>query len=484
MTGGIYLLPVELLLAIFTPLSKQDLAALRLASKFIGDVASQLYLDSITIALRRQTFVDIRAIIRHPELKKGVRRVNFDISQYDDKATEEEVYAQKLKAKLENELEGYLVNACDRHHSKLRRHVFHKHTCKRGVLCNPKRISDLQDWIKLCEGLPTAWENRLWVPRRAASIFKGYARYCELAEDQKRISRSEEHVELLEIALKHMPSVKSLEVVDLSNAISRSSITLDNGNGHNAFCLDRILVDDPKNMAAFRLDNILLAWRNQGLRLEEFICKEAGPFQQMLPAPLVQKLLPGTGSFLREVTLLVNLIDDKEYSFGGHDDEAIEKMVSGSLNLMILKAEALVMLMIEGETARRGCFPLVNIVAPTPRQNLMRLSLKRLRFNFKDLMTFCAPRRKTLVCLSFDKVLIMDGRWRDAVEKFHTELELRMIYFRRISDRFDGRHGFTKAERDMMSLYVVMGGREPFHSFVARQGVEFKPTYPLPRTPF
>ena len=48
-TSGIYLLPVELLLGIFAPLSKQDLAALQLTSKSLGDVASHLYLDSITI---------------------------------------------------------------------------------------------------------------------------------------------------------------------------------------------------------------------------------------------------------------------------------------------------------------------------------------------------------------------------------------------------------------------------------------------------
>lgn len=123
-----------------------------------------------------------------------------------------------------------------------------------------------------------------WLNRRAVSISNGYERYCELAKEQTLLARSEAHARLLEKALENMPLVKSLEVVDLSKAISRSSITFDNRNGHNAFCLDRTLVIDPKHMAAFHLDKILLAWDKKGVRLEDFICRRAGALLQMLPA--------------------------------------------------------------------------------------------------------------------------------------------------------------------------------------------------------
>lgn len=463
MTSGIYLLPVELLLVIFAPLSKQDLAALRLTSKFLGDVASQLYLGSITIALRRQTLVDLDTIIRHPGLKKGVRRVTFDISQYDDSATEKEVYAQKLKAKLEKELEGYLDNACNRHHSKLLMNVFHQYTCKKGVLCNPKRMSDIQDWIKLCEGLPTGWgKNRLWVTRRAASVFKGYERYCELAKDQKLLSQSQAHVRLLERALKHMPLVKSLRVVDLSNAILRSSITFDNGNGHNAFCLDRTLVVDPQHMAAFRLDNILLAWGKQGLRLEEFTCREAGALLQMLPTRLSQPLPPITTSVLKHaVTLILKIGYSKEHSPHEHHDGAIEKLSSGALDLMLSQAEALQSLTIDGAgSVMLAYFPLDNIIAPTSWTNIKHIALKRLIINFRDFMTFCALQRKTLVSLAFDDVLMNKGKWRDVVEMFRIAFRLERIRFHGIVDRFDGRLGFTDAEEDVMARHVLNPGED------------------------
>lgn len=101
MTSGVYLLPVELLLMIFARLRKQDLAALRLTSKHIDDVVSQIYLESDTIALRRQTLVHLGTIIWHPGLKRRVGRVTLDVSQFDDRATENEVYAQRLIARLE-----------------------------------------------------------------------------------------------------------------------------------------------------------------------------------------------------------------------------------------------------------------------------------------------------------------------------------------------------------------------------------------------
>ncbi|MCJ1466508.1 hypothetical protein MMC07_005127 [Pseudocyphellaria aurata] len=260
MAGGIDLLPTELLLTIFAHLRKQDLANVRLTSKHLDDVVSQIYLESITIALRRQTLEDLESIIRHPALKKGVRRVTFDISQYDDSAKEKNEYAKRLIRSLQEELEGYLRYVCDHHASRRLVWIFRKHTCNKGALCSPARINDLQDWIKLCQGFPSGWgKNRRWLNRRALSIVNGYEHYCELAKDQTLLSRSEAHVQLLEKALENMPFVKSLRVVDLSNAISRSSITFDNRNGHNAFCLDRTLVTDPQRMAAFRLDRILLA---------------------------------------------------------------------------------------------------------------------------------------------------------------------------------------------------------------------------------
>lgn len=462
MESGIYLLPVEVLLAIFAPLRKQDLAAIRLTSKYLNDVASQIYLDSITISLRRQTLVDLDTIIRHPGLKKGVRRVIFDISQYDDSATKKEVYAQRLVLKLEKELEDHLYYACNHHNSKSLIRVFRKYTCKKGVLCNPERIHDLQDWIKLCEGFPTqSARNRLWPNRRAASISSGYERYCELAKDQKLLSQSQAHVRLLERALKSMPLVKSLRIVDLGNIILRSSITLDNRNGHNSFCLDRSLVADPQYMAAFRLDRILQAWEKQGLRLEEFNCREAGALLQMLSTGLNQPLSPATTSVLKHVvTLKLKMGYDKDDSPDqppdDHHDGAIERLPSGDLYLMLSQAEALQSLTIDGGASiMRPHFPLDNNLAPATWKKIKHIALKRLTIKFRDFMPFCILQQTTLVSLEFEGVDMLGGTWRYALEIFRTALRLEKVRFYGIHDQYERPLGFTDAEEEVMARYVL-----------------------------
>lgn len=469
MATGISHLPVELLLKIFALLRKQHLAAVRLTSKHLNDVASQIYLDSITIALRRQTLVDLDTIIRHPVLKKGVRCVTFDISQYDDGKTVKEVYAQRLVAKLEEELEDHLRYACSHHQSKSLVRLFRRHTCKKGVLCNPERISDLQDWIKTCEWFSTGWtRNKPWFNRRAASIFDGYKRYCELAKDQKLLSQSQAHVRLLERVLENMPLIKSLRVVDLSKAVLRSSITFDNRNGHNAFCLDRTLIVDPLHMADFRLDRILLAWVRPGLRLEEFTCRESGALLQMLPDQLTHIPPPVISCGLRHViTLNLKIGHDKENSRAEHHFVAIGKLSSGALSVMLLQAKSLQSFTLDGGESILVAFALWgdmlwgstlaldNIIAPSPWSNLKHVALKRLIVNFDGFMTFCSNQRTTLVNLTFDDVLMEEGTWRAAIEMFRTDLSLETIRFCGIRDSYDGLAGFTDAEEAMMARYVL-----------------------------
>lgn len=458
MAAGIHLVPVELLLMIFAPLRKRDLAAVRLTSKHFSDVASEIYLDSITIALRRQTLVDLDTIIQHPGLKKGVRRVTFDISQYDNGEIEKEVYAQRLVAKLEEELEDHLHYACSHYHSNSLVRLFRRHTCKKGVLCNPERIYDLQDWIKTCEGFSTGWaKNKPWFTRRAISIFDGYKRYCKLAKDQKLLSQSQAHVRLLEQALKIMPRVNSLRVVDLSNAILRSSITFDNRNGHNAFCLDRTLIADPQHMADFRLDSILLAWVRTGLRLEEFTCREPGALLQMLPAPLSLLPTPAILSVLKHVaTLKLKIGHNKEYLRAEHHRVVIEKLSSGALRLMLSQVESLQSFTLDGGDSPLSVFvPLDNIIPLRLWRNIKHVTLKRLMINSTGFLTFCLCQRRTLVNLAFDDVRMGGGTWRQAVVIFRTALRLETIRFNSIYDDHHGFSGFTHAEEEVMTHYAL-----------------------------
>ncbi|MCJ1266177.1 hypothetical protein MMC22_006059 [Lobaria immixta] len=453
MASNMDLLPEEVLLEIFASLNKQDLAAVRLTSKHLDEVASQIYLDSITISLRRQTLVDLDTITRHPVLRKGVRRVYFDISQYDDRATRKEVYTERLLRKLENELGSYLSNACSHHRSKPLVRIFRKHTCKKGVLCDPERISDLQDWIKLCEELRTGWAaDRLWPIRKASSIINGYSRYCELATDQKLLSQSETHVRLFERALENMPRVKSLWVVDLSNAILRSSVTFDNRNGHRAFCLDRTLVSNPHHMAAFRLDKILLAWEKLGLRLEDFNCRNTGALLQMLPARLIYP--PTTTSVLKHLVKLEIKFNFDDIDFGNEHGEG-GKISSGAFDLMLSQAEGLQSLTIDGGANLRSRYILFMDHTSTPVwKNIKHITLKRMTINFEEFMTYCVLQT-TLVSLAFDGVVMVLGTWKDALEIFRITLQLRQIRFNGVYDCDDGCRGFTHAEEDVMALYAL-----------------------------
>lgn len=458
MASGIYLLPVELLLMIFAPLRKRDLAALRLTSKHFEDVASQIYLDSVTIALRRQTLVDLDTIIRHPGLKRSVRRVTFDVSQYDDSVTAREVYAQRLVAKLEEELEIQMLYTCVHHNYRPLGRKLSRQPCKEGVLCSPKRILELQDWLKICEEFPAGRSRtRLWLTRRrAASIVHGYARYCEFAKEQKLLSQSQAHVRLLEQALKCMPRVNSLRVMDLSNAVLRSSITFDNRNGHNAFCLDRTLVIDPQYMAAFRLDRILLAWEKHGRRLEEFNCYEAGAFLQMLPTRLTRPLPPEWNVFKNLVTLKLKIGYDKEDSPEELHDRVIEKLSSGAFKLMLAQAISLQALTIDGGASiMLASFPLNSIFALASWRDIRHIGLRRLVLDFEDFMTFCVLHQTTLVSLAFDGVMMNEISWWRAVEVFRIALRLEKIRFHEIHDQLEGRFGYTATDEETMARYIL-----------------------------
>ena len=455
MASGIYRLPAELLLAIFAPLTKQDLAALRLTSKHLEDIASQIYLDSVTIAVRRKTLVDLDTITRHPGLRKGVKRVYFDISQYDDRATNIEVYAKRLVAKLRDELRDYLRFTCKHHHFKLMVRMSRKYTCTKGLLCDPKRIYELQDWIKLCEGFPhRSIRNNLWLTRRDSSISNGYERYCELAKDQKLLEKSQTHVRLFEKALKHLPLVKSLWVVDLSSASMRSSITFDSRNGHSAFCLDRTVISDPKHMAAFHLSRILLAWEKLGMHLEELTCKEAGAWLQMLPIWEIQPLPPPFTTLLKHVVTLELKIYNPRRKLGGNELDVCEVVewwsFGDALGSMLSQAEALQSLTIDGSASVGPLhFHMIEMFG-SAWKNLKHIGLKHLVIDFGEFMTFCVLRQTTLVSLAFDDVTMDGGSWHDALEIFRIALRLESIRFYGIQNL-----GFPDSEETVMALYAM-----------------------------
>lgn len=263
-------------------LGNRDLCSLRLTSKALNEIATDVLFHTYTIALRRHSLDTLLEISKHPFISKMVKEIVFDISRYN-LATREE-YGLALEFRLTREFFKYWVSACDNHRTKIgypRRSM----ECQYSTRCNIEKMVELK---KITPGLKAFQRHTgnfsLFASPQAQAIERGYQRYCQLLKEQEIIAASDEHVDVLRKTLSSLPNAKILVICNIEIPTNRRSITTDYGPDHLAFCLERTNTSFEKDLAFLKVDKIMQAWEYTGSNLYQLKVPEAKGLMEICPA--------------------------------------------------------------------------------------------------------------------------------------------------------------------------------------------------------
>ena len=467
------MLPIEILHKTFAYLNSEDLVAVRLVSKLFYQVASESFLQNVTISLRHRSLDKLGDICQHPVLRKGVRQITFDLAQYDERAVlDKRVYGKRLLGQLRDEQMLQHERACDLHR-KIRTFFILKKTCKHKPTCNPQMLYDLHYWVKVCKAFSKG-STRL-IPlfpsrRRPHFLYRGYKRYCKLFLEQKEISASEAHVRAVKRALDCMPRIDSLRIVGSSSTGNRPCRLIEHGQDHPAFVLDPVNVFDDDHAASFGMENVIRAWEQAGLKLENFICHELKGLTQLFPAGHNTPLPPNTAPLFKHTTRMViqigfHLQDSDEHS------RSIESLENNKLGTLLLHAEGLESLTMAGGLSALIHYPtpLEHLLPSSPWRNLRSLSIIFMSIGYPEFKALCARQQNTLLSLSFNQVILNHGEWMNLIEDIHVILALETVHVSSVLDDDHRSQSWGPSVWQSMESYILEGGQNPLaiHSVVS-----------------
>lgn len=434
---------------VFNNLNHDDLLDVRQVSRQLDECVSQLLFQRVTISLRRQTLENLQHVMIHPIYYRNVTRMTFNVCLYEDIKNDVLEYGRKIAEQLENELKILVHNACHHHRHHMSKSALHEFPpiayepdCPHGELCNPKMILHLQSWIIECSNFAA---GRPVNENTKTAITLGQKCHRKLWTEQKELSGSNKFFELVEQALTKMPKIESVRIAAFDYPL-RTSVLLDDGYNHVAFCLDRARLSRPNEKLG--LIRFLNCFNKDFLKLKEVIWREPqflSHYDHDISTP---------NSPLNDVeTLTIQVEIESRLPQGYLTGE--RGPYYARLN-MLPRMKSLRSLSLFGDDFRTVT-QLRNIMGNAIWPNLKSLNIRNMAIKRKDLIRVCMSYAHTLTTIAIDVVQLEDATFANVANDFKPFFwRLQGFYIGNVRDQ-SAPDGYPRAQLEGMATRILRG---------------------------
>ncbi|KAI9794485.1 MAG: hypothetical protein M1835_006577 [Candelina submexicana] len=472
--GKLLILPPEILLNICQRLRKRDRKSIRLTSRYLGQLGSELLVDEVIVAANYRRLQVLEEIANHPVFRKHVIRIVFDISTLD-------CYSMSSAVSQGLLLRSELIGEDDQV-------VSHPEQNEEGSIAETNPW-----WLQALESLAeTGNIVEAQVPSAICrGIMEGHRNHHQLYEDQAIIRDKEFDLIAFERALNSFPNVTA---VILADGDSRASSI----KGVNTFGGEKNqLGDNVQGLLAGSADNFYLSpkigLQAQVLQTISRIGKPLTSFKTSFGSSggLCTACLDMSAQELRLLCHAFADLGELYLSFCRYrvedEDEDLRPLKGTNLSQLLQAARQLEHLKLEfdcfGPSALKH-IPLGNLIGGERWPNLRSIRLVGMSMHLYELAALIDRQRYTLTEVTLDCIYLSSGGWSQALDLLRQLIHLKKIKLRHLSgDGFSFAQRYRHYSYTDMEQYVLGQGQNPLppseptrfgQSFRAQENFRFR----------
>ncbi|KAI9698186.1 MAG: hypothetical protein M1836_004188 [Candelina mexicana] len=470
--GKLLNLPPEILLNICQRLRKRDLKSIRLTSRYLGQLSSELLVDEVIVAANYRRLQALEETANHPVFRKHVIRIVFDFSTLNYYSMSSAV-SQGLLLRSELLAEDDQV-------------VPHLEQVEEA-----STVEIFPWWLQAVESLAETG-NTVEAPVPSSiyrGIMEGHRNYHQLYEDQAIIRDKELDLIAFERALNSLPNVKA---VILADGVSRASST----SGVNSFEGEKKqLGDNVQGLLAGSANNSYvppnIGLQAQVLQTISRIGKSLTSFKTSFGSSggLCTACLDMSAQELRLLCHAVANLGELSLSFCRYrvEDEDLKPLKGTNLSRLLQAARQLEHLKLEfdcfGPSALKH-IPLGNLIGGERWPNLRSIRLVGMSMHLHELAALIDRQQYTLTEVTLDCIYLSSGGWSQALDLLRQLIHLKKIKLRHLSgDGFSFAQRYRHYSYSDMEQHVLGQGQNPLplpeptpfgQSFRAQESFRFR----------